>query len=333
MGYRILFAVAAVYNVAFGLWAALFPLSFFSLFELEPPRYPSIWACLGMVVGLYGLVYAWVAWKPERGDVLIGIGLLGKVLGPSGWLVAVAAGELPSRTFPLVLLNDLVWWFPFLLYLLRDARWRGRIVAWTALILNGAASAALLLVRDGTEWSAEITARAAYVAAHPALWTTAWSFWSLASLSLLAFFWVWAERLGRLGARTSACFGACLLCFAGVLFDLSGETVNIVRLTTEALSLEDFASDARLYALLGPGLANGLYCLGGLVLSTQSWRVGFLRGWLGGLGFVMWTVGLGLTLAAVADMRPTMVVSGGLVMALFLVWVGILGRRMGPSPE
>ena len=52
--YRLVFAAAATYNVAFGLWAAVWPLSFFAVFDLDPPRYPSIWACLGMVVGLYG---------------------------------------------------------------------------------------------------------------------------------------------------------------------------------------------------------------------------------------------------------------------------------------
>src|SRR5947209_6621286 len=117
--YRTLFALAALYNTAFGLWAGFFPRSFFALFDLEPPRYPSIWACLGMVVGVYAIAYAWVAWKPGEGTLLVFIGLLGKVLGPLGWLATVASGELPPRTFPLVLANDLVWWFPFLFYLLR----------------------------------------------------------------------------------------------------------------------------------------------------------------------------------------------------------------------
>ena len=50
----------------------LFPLSFFDLFALPPPRYPAIWACLGMVVGLYGLVYALAARHLERAAPLVG---------------------------------------------------------------------------------------------------------------------------------------------------------------------------------------------------------------------------------------------------------------------
>ena len=110
---------AALYNIAFGLWAGLRPGAFFDLFGLDPPRYPSIWGCLGMVVGLYGLVYAWCAAHLDAGRPLVAIGLAGKVLGPIGWLFAVRSGELPARTFPLVLLDDLIWWIPFAWVLLK----------------------------------------------------------------------------------------------------------------------------------------------------------------------------------------------------------------------
>ena len=65
--YRVILALAALYNVAFGLWASFWPGSFFWLFELQPPRYPAIWQCLGMVIGLYGLAYGYAALYPERG--------------------------------------------------------------------------------------------------------------------------------------------------------------------------------------------------------------------------------------------------------------------------
>src|SRR4029450_7513610 len=116
--YRILFGLAALYNLAFGLWAGLFPLHFFDLFQMDPPRYPSLWSCVGMVVGVYAPAYAYAAYKPEKGDVFIAVGLLGKILGPIGWILAVKRGEFPARTFPLILSNDLIWWLPFLYYLL-----------------------------------------------------------------------------------------------------------------------------------------------------------------------------------------------------------------------
>ena len=87
---------------------------------MEPANRPEIFACLAMVVGLYGLLYLEVARAPERGFPIAAVGLLGKVLGPIGFAVLLARGDWPWRSAILVLTNDLVWWLPFALYL-RDA--------------------------------------------------------------------------------------------------------------------------------------------------------------------------------------------------------------------
>ena len=80
-------------------------------------NYPEIFACLGMVVGLYGILYFEVARVPERGWLVAAVGLLGKVLGPIGWLRLVWNEQWPRTTFILCLTNDLIWWLPFALYL------------------------------------------------------------------------------------------------------------------------------------------------------------------------------------------------------------------------
>jgi hypothetical protein len=64
--YRWIFGLAAVYNIAFGLWAGLWPRAFFDWVEIVPPNYPSLWSCLGMVVGLYGILYGYAAVRLER---------------------------------------------------------------------------------------------------------------------------------------------------------------------------------------------------------------------------------------------------------------------------
>ena len=75
-----------------------------------------------MVVGLYGLLYAYAAVWLERALPIILVGLIGKILGPIGWVMAVKSGEWPWHTFPLVLCNDLVWWLPFGLFLVKARR-------------------------------------------------------------------------------------------------------------------------------------------------------------------------------------------------------------------
>ena len=118
--HRRVFVVAGVYNLAWGLYSALDPQWLFRYAGLPPQNHPQIFACLGMVVGLYGVVYFEVARAPERGWLLAAVGLAGKVLGPVGLAQLIWSGAWPPSTIILCLTNDLVWWVPFALYL-RDA--------------------------------------------------------------------------------------------------------------------------------------------------------------------------------------------------------------------
>ncbi len=80
-------------------------------------EHPQIFACLGMVVGLYGIMYLEVARVPERGWLLAAIGLAGKILGPVGLAFLIWNGTWPKSTIVLCLTNDLIWWIPFSVYL------------------------------------------------------------------------------------------------------------------------------------------------------------------------------------------------------------------------
>ena len=51
--YRVIFFLAGAYNIAVGLWATLAPRALFDVLDLGEPSHPVIWACLGMVIGLY----------------------------------------------------------------------------------------------------------------------------------------------------------------------------------------------------------------------------------------------------------------------------------------
>ena len=115
--HRFVFCAAGAYNILWGLYAVWDPQWLFRYSGLPLQNYPQIFACLGMVVGLYGLVYFEVARVPERGWLLAAVGLTGKVLGPIGLLQLIWSGAWPRSTIVLSLTNDLVWWVPFALYL------------------------------------------------------------------------------------------------------------------------------------------------------------------------------------------------------------------------
>jgi hypothetical protein len=115
--HRAVFIAAGLYNLAWGLFSATNPQWLFRFSGLAELNHPAIFACLGMVIGLYGIVYLEVARAPERGWLLAAVGLLGKVLGPIGLVQLIWSGEWPASTFVLCITNDFIWWLPFGLYL------------------------------------------------------------------------------------------------------------------------------------------------------------------------------------------------------------------------
>jgi hypothetical protein len=115
--HRAVFAAAGVYNLAWGAYAAVDPQWLFRFAHMPPANHPQVFACLGMVVGLYGVLYLEVARAPERGWLLAAVGLAGKVLGPLGLLYLIWTGTWPLATAVLSVTNDVIWWLPFALYL------------------------------------------------------------------------------------------------------------------------------------------------------------------------------------------------------------------------
>jgi hypothetical protein len=115
--HRVVFLAAGVYNVIWGLFAVIDPQWLFRFARMPLENYPQIFACLGMVVGLYGILYLEVARLPERGWLIAAVGFAGKILGPIGLARLIWSGDWPVRTAILCLTNDLTWWIPFALYL------------------------------------------------------------------------------------------------------------------------------------------------------------------------------------------------------------------------
>jgi hypothetical protein len=115
--YRWLFIVAGIYNIGWGLYAAADPQWLFRFAGMPLDNHPQIFACLGMVVGLYGVLYLEVARVPERGWLLAFVGLTGKILGPIGLIRLLLQGVWPPATLVLCLTNDFIWWLPFYFYL------------------------------------------------------------------------------------------------------------------------------------------------------------------------------------------------------------------------
>ncbi len=116
---RWVLVLAGVYNLAWGAWVVLAPLTAFQWVGMDLPRYPEIWQCVGMIVGVYGIGYLIAATRPLRHWPIVLVGLLGKIFGPIGFVDAAIRGTLPWTLGVTLLTNDLIWWIPFGLILWR----------------------------------------------------------------------------------------------------------------------------------------------------------------------------------------------------------------------
>lgn len=323
--YRAVFTLAGVYNLSFGAWAGFFPLHFFRLFRMEAPRYPALWACLGMVVGVYGLLYLYAARRLDRAEPIIAVGLLGKVLGPAGLMVTTAQGELPVRMLSLLALNDLVWWVPFGAFLLEGRRVAERVRAaapYLCAALHAAAGLAMLFVlRGGTEAEADPAARAAYVASHVGLWRAGFAVWMAAGMSVLAFYawWAPAVRNRRLGIAALVVAGAGLAC------DLLGEALYVGWLPWLAGDVARFVAVQRTGTVLTAVFANGFYTAAGILLTLGT--PGLPRH-VRALAWTVWTAGIVLSICGALGWAAGLVASSGVLFPALVLLALAVARSL-----
>ncbi len=324
--------MAAVLNVVLAIVSGLFPDPFFALFATVPPDDPCPWSWVAVAIGACGLLYLYAAWRPEQADVAIAVGLVSKMMGPIAWLGMLGLGRATPALFPLVVGGDIIWWLPFAWFLLRRTPWRKTVIAWFSVAAHLAASVGLLLVAQGTELNTDLAARQQWIVASIGIWVATWTCWSVSSLSLLAVCLAWSDTLRQPGKWRLAEFAAAIVA-VGVCFDLAGESVAVTQLTRSGLSLPDFAFYARWYQWLSPLVANGLYPVGGIVLSCLAWQSGQLRGAAGVAGFAMWSCAIILTIATLVSQTAIMTASGALIMLLYLYWATSLGIRWRPTSD
>lgn len=104
---------AGIYNIMWGTLVVLFPDLLWQQMHMPAPNYPELWQCIGMIIGVYGVGYIITSYNPIRYWPMVLVGLLGKIFGPIGFLLALQKGHLPMSFGWTILLNDIIWWIPF----------------------------------------------------------------------------------------------------------------------------------------------------------------------------------------------------------------------------
>jgi hypothetical protein len=194
-------------------------------------------------------------------------------------------------------------------------------VAYLAAAMNAVASIVMVAVlRAGLPGGSDTAAELAFIQGHVWQWRVGWLTWNLAALSLLALY----VALGHLAGsqRNLVVRLALLFASAGLAGDLTAEA--LIMGLEPSLSPSAFAVAERATLLLTGYLGNGLYTLAGAMLTWCLRRI--LPRWLVAVAIALWAAGFALSLMTLIDSTAGEVVTTGMVMVLFVVWAGLVGR-------
>lgn len=194
--------------------------------------------------------------------------------------------------------------------------------AYVAAAVNLAAGLVMLLaLRYGIPaGESDLSARIAYVGDHIFVWRLGWLVWNFAAISLLAFFVVLA---GRWRERAPVLSGLALLCAAaGLAADLGAET--ILAVVSPGLRGETYATVESIAVALTGYLGNGLYAVGGILLTVAGRRD--LPPVLLWLAAAVWIAALWLSVATLVSSNAGQFASAAALMPLFVLWAALTGR-------
>jgi hypothetical protein len=194
--------------------------------------------------------------------------------------------------------------------------------AYIAAAVNLAAGAVMLFaLRHGIPaGEKDLSARIAYVAEHTTAWRIGWLVWNFAAISLLGFFVALAARWRH---QAPILCGLALLCAAGGLAaDLGAETV--LAAVSPGLKGETFALVESIAVALTGYLGNGLYAVGGILL-TVAGRLELPPGLLW-LAAAVWAAAVWLSVATLVSSAAGRFASAAALMPLFVLWAALTGR-------
>lgn len=179
-------------------------------------------------------------------------------------------------------------------------------------------------MRGGMPVGGDLLNRVAFIQAHLTLWQLGWLLWMGCALSLLLFACMLATALPHGLLRT---VGLTLVCL-GIIPDLSAETLYAFILPQQGASLETLHLVDQLAMYLTGFLGNGLYNLGGLLLTIELWRSQPALRRFTLLGLVAWLLGLGLSASIALQQLAAAEALTAASMTLSTLWFALIAWQL-----
>jgi uncharacterized protein YqjF (DUF2071 family) len=201
-------------------------------------------------------------------------------------------------------------------------------IAWFCFGVHVVALTAVLFVLRFGIPPGPLAQRAAFVASNSLAWRIGWLLWLPASLALVLFLAAWSDVLEykAWGALAVA------LTLAGAIIDWADEMFWIglapdlaARFSSDAFAAGAYALWDRAYIVMSIGLANGLYTLGGAILTLLAFKTRGFPKWLAWSGALVWALSLVLSAAALVGDGAAVQIVSALVFVAFLPWIILVG--------
>lgn len=194
------------------------------------------------------------------------------------------------------------------------------IITVACFIMNGP-------MRGGLPLDNTIDERIAFIAANSTLWSISWFIWMLSAIGLFVFCAILADELRRNFLRT---IGLALVGM-GIAPDLIAEVIyafvipEVIQLNIGSGAVE--VLEITSMHLTG-NLGNGLYNLGGMLLTLLAINQGLLKVWIAVWGLLAWFLGLLLSLSVAIGSVKAAETFTATAMVLSTVWMLIFAHKV-----
>jgi len=187
------------------------------------------------------------------------------------------------------------------------------IITLACFVMNG-------VMREGLPLDNTADQRMLFILENTTLWSLSWFAWMLSALGLFLF----CNILSAQFEKTLLNRVGLLLVVMGVGPDLIAEVIYafiIPKVLHGGGSVHVFEVLETIATYLTGYLGNGLYNLGGMLLTLQGIRQGMLKSWFALWAMVAWTIGLLLSLCVALDALAMAEWATAISMVLSTTWM------------
>ncbi|WP_317930887.1 hypothetical protein [Halioxenophilus sp. WMMB6] len=193
-------------------------------------------------------------------------------------------------------------------------------------IITAACLMMALVMREGLPGANTLAERLFYIGNHTTVWLLGWLLWMSSALGLLLFAFFLAEHLAPSLWRN---LGLTLVAL-GIVPDLTAEVIYafIIPNVLHSAATSELRVLERLAIFLTGFLGNGLYNLGGLLLTLLLWRKRDVGRGLLLMGLAGWLLGLALSVAIALQALLLAQLLTAVAMGVSTLWMLLVAYRV-----